>query len=141
VSREIIDTVRRLNSIPRSGFIRLIEHMFIKSLNCITIDKMKTHLYYVYILTNANNTVLYTGVTNDLERRLFEHKKKINDGFTNKYNIDKLIYFEEFQFIEQAIAREKQIKKYSRIKKSALIEKFNKDWKELYQDGKIVWQK
>jgi putative endonuclease len=92
---------------------------------------MTLHLYYVYILTNSNNTVLYTGVTNDLERRCSEHKKKLVKGFTQKYNVDKLVYFEMFDLIELAIAREKQIKGYSRIKKTALIEKLNKDWKEL----------
>jgi putative endonuclease len=67
---------------------------------------MKVHLYYVYILTNSNHTVIYTGVTNDLERRCFEHKQKKTKGFTKKYNVDKLIYFEKFEFIDLAIARE-----------------------------------
>ena len=98
---------------------------------------MKIHLYFVYILTNAYNKVLYTGVTNDLERRCHEHKQKKIKGFTKKYNVDKLIYFEEFDFIDLAIAREKQIKGYARAKKIALIDQFNKDWKELYCDGKI----
>ena len=92
---------------------------------------MKIHLYYVYILTNENNTVLYTGVTNDLERRMWEHKEKKLKGFTQKYNADKLIFFEKFDLIEDAIAREKQIKGYSRLKKVALIELENKDWIEL----------
>ena len=92
---------------------------------------MKIHLYYVYILTNENNTVLYTGVTNDLERRMWEHKEKKLKGFTQKYNADKLIFFEKFDLIEDAIAREKQIKGYSRFKKVALIELENKDWIEL----------
>ena len=77
-------------------------------------------LYYVYILTNANNNVLYTGVTNDLERRCYEHKQKIVKGFTQKYNVDKLIYFEKFDFIDLANSREKQIKGYSRLKKMNL---------------------
>jgi len=98
---------------------------------------MRIHLYYVYILTNTRHTVLYTGVTNDLERRCFEHKQKIIKGFTNKYNVDKLIYFEQFDFIDLAIAREKQIKGYSRAKKKALVEQFNKEWKELYNGGKV----
>lgn len=92
---------------------------------------MKLHLYYVYIMTNAHNNVLYTGVTSDLERRCYEHKHKIYKGFTKKYNVDKLIYFEKFEFVEDAINREKQIKGYSRSKKVALIEGFNKDWNEL----------
>ena len=98
---------------------------------------MRIHIYYVYILTNTHHTVLYTGVTSDLERRCYEHRKKKIKGFTQKYNVDKLIYFERFDFIDLAIAREKQIKGYSRTKKIALIDKFNKEWKELYHDGKI----
>ena len=98
---------------------------------------MRIHIYYVYILTNTHHTVLYTGVTNDLERRCFEHKQKKIKGFTQKYNVDKLVYFERFDFIDLAIAREKQIKGYSRKKKMALIDQFNKEWKELFCDGKI----
>jgi putative endonuclease len=99
---------------------------------------MKLHIYYVYILTNAHHNVLYTGVTNDLERRCHEHKMKKIQGFTQKYNVDKLIYFEIFENIDLAISREKQIKGYSRSKKSALIDQFNIGWKELYYNGKIV---
>jgi len=95
------------------------------------------HIYYVYILTNKNHTVVYTGVTNDLERRCYEHKHKLIKGFTQKYNVDELIYYEVFDFIDQAIAREKQIKGYSRIKKNALINNFNPDWKNLYINGII----
>jgi len=98
---------------------------------------MKIHIYYVYILTSAHHSVLYTGVTNDLERRCFEHRQKKIKGFTQKYNVDKLIYFEQYDFVDLAIAREKQIKGYSRMKKIALIDQFNKEWKELYCDGKI----
>jgi putative endonuclease len=92
---------------------------------------MKIHLYYVYILTNGYHNVLYTGVTNDLIRRCNEHKEKKIKGFTQKYNVSKLVYFEEFDFIDLAIAREKQIKGYSRLKKIALIESTNKSWIEL----------
>jgi len=92
---------------------------------------MKLHLYYVYILTTRNNTVLYTGVTNDLKRRVFEHKSGLNEGFTKKYHVHKLIYFEIFDYVELAIAREKQIKGYSREKKIKLIESVNSEWKEL----------
>ena len=98
---------------------------------------MRIHIYYVYILTNSNHTVLYTGVTNDLERRCYEHKKKIIKGFTSKYNVDKLVYFEQLEFIDMAIGREKQIKGYSRAKKETLISNFNKEWRELYNEGKI----
>ena len=92
---------------------------------------MKVHLYYVYLLTNSNHTVFYTGVTNDLVRRLSEHKEKKINGFTQKYNVNKLIYFEKFDLIDLAIAREKQIKGYSRSKKIALIELTNRAWFEL----------
>jgi putative endonuclease len=92
---------------------------------------MKIHLYYVYILTNTNNTVLYTGVTNNLIRRCLEHREGKIKGFTQKYNIHKLIYFEKFDSIELAIAREKQIKGYSRLKKISLIDSLNKDWIDL----------
>jgi putative endonuclease len=88
-------------------------------------------------LTNTYHKVLYTGVTNDLARRCYEHKQKKTKGFTQKYNVDKLIYFERFEFVDLAIKREKQIKGYSRAKKLALIDQFNKGWKELYCDGKI----
>jgi len=99
---------------------------------------MKIHCYYIYILTNKNNTVLYTGVTNDLVRRCHEHKKKLVKGFTEKYNVDKLIYYEVFDYIDMAIQREKQIKGYSRVKKDALIEKVNPNRIDLYNNGKIT---
>ena len=98
---------------------------------------MGVYLYYVYILTNAYNKVLYTGVTNDLERRLYEHKQKNIKGFTQKYNVDKLVYFEQFDFIDLAISREKQIKGYSRQKKIELINKRNKEWKELFRKEQL----
>jgi len=97
----------------------------------------KIHLYYVYILTTKNNTVLYTGVTNDLSRRVHEHKKGKIAGFTVKYNVNKLVYYEIFEDIELAIAREKQIKGYSWTKKLNLINGFNASWHELYDNGKI----
>jgi len=96
---------------------------------------MRIHVYYVYILTNTHHNVLYTGVTNDLERRCYEHKQKKIMGFTQKYNVDKLIYFERFDSIDSAIAREKQIKGFSRAKKLALINEVNSDWKELLHTG------
>jgi len=99
---------------------------------------MKLHLYYVYILTNDNNKVLYTGVTNDLERRCYEHKNKIIKGFTQKYNVNKLVYYEVFDSIELAIVREKQIKGYVRKKKQLLINQFNISWQNLYSEGGII---
>lgn len=89
----------------------------------------------VYIMTNKHHTVLYTGVTSDLNTRIYEHKtKKYTKSFTAKYNIDKLIYIESFHSIEEAIDREKQVKKYRREKKIALIERINVDWRDLYDD-------
>ena len=90
--------------------------------------------YYVYIMTNKTNRVLYTGVTNDLKRRVYEHKKKLLEGFTKKYNIVKLVYYEICDDIEGAIAREKQIKGWLRRKKVALIESLNQDWRDLSLD-------
>ena len=87
--------------------------------------------YYIYIMTNPNNTVLYTGVTNNLPRRVYEHKEKIIEGFTKKYNVTKLVYFEEFPDIYSAIKREKQIKAGSRQKKIDLINSINPEWKDL----------
>ena len=88
--------------------------------------------YYVYILTNKNNSVLYVSVTNDIVRRIWEHKSKLIEGFTKKYNVDKLVYYEKFDDPNSAIAREKQLKAGSRKKKLDLINSFNKDWKDLF---------
>ena len=98
---------------------------------------MKIHIYYTYILSNKNNTVLYVGVTNDLTRRCHEHKNKLVKGFTEKYNVDKLVYYEVFDSIEMAINREKQIKGYSRMKKDLLIDKLNPGRNEHYYNGAI----
>ena len=92
---------------------------------------MKIQLFYVYILSNIRNTVLYTGVTNDIKRRIYEHKMGMNDGFTKKYHVHKLVYFEVFEYVDLAISREKQIKGYSREKKVKLIEANNTEWNEL----------
>ena len=88
-------------------------------------------MYFVYILTYKTNKVLYTGVTNNLERRLYEHKNHLVDGFSSKYNTTKLVYYEVSESIESAIAREKQIKAYRRDKKIALINELNSEWKDL----------
>ena len=88
--------------------------------------------YYVYILTNQRNTTIYTGITGDLIRRIYEHKNKLVDGFSKRYNLDKLVYLETTESAESAIAREKQIKNYSRAKKDALINKSNPQWWDLY---------
>ena len=86
--------------------------------------------YYVYIMSNKSKT-LYIGVTNDLARRIYEHKNKMIDGFTKKYNLTMLIYFEVFNSVEDAIRREKQLKNWHRQWKINLIESINKDWKDL----------
>ena len=87
----------------------------------------------VYFMTNKSNSVLYVGVTNNLFRRVFEHKEKINKGFTKRYNVDKLVYYEVYDNIELAIAREKQIKNWKREWKNALVEKDNPQWDDLFK--------
>ena len=89
---------------------------------------------FVYILANHTNTVLYVGVTSDLIKRIYEHKNKLCDGFTSKYNINKLVYYECIEDISSAISREKQIKGGSRKKKIELIESVNRGWKDLYDE-------
>ncbi len=88
--------------------------------------------YYIYIITNWNNKVLYTGVTNNLERRMYEHIHGINDGFSKKYKLKKLVYFEETVDINAAIEREKKIKNLNRKSKEQLIESKNPNWDDLY---------
>jgi putative endonuclease len=90
--------------------------------------------YFVYIMTNDSNTVTYTGVTNDLLNRINQHKKKLKKGFTSKYNISKLVYFEAGEDIYGAITREKQIKSWPRNKKVELISATNQDWYDLYPE-------
>jgi len=88
-------------------------------------------MYYVYILTNKTDSVMYIGVTNDLIRRLYEHKAKLVDGFTKKYNVTKLVYFEDYADVRDAIAREKQLKGWAREKKNLLVQTKNPDWNDL----------
>jgi putative endonuclease len=95
---------------------------------------MEEKQYFIYILTNKKNTVLYTGVTNDLKRRVYEHKTKLVGDFTKRYNVDKLIYYEFSQDIEGAISREKQIKGGSRAKKIKLVNSMNATWRDLYDE-------
>jgi len=90
--------------------------------------------YYVYIMTNETNTVLYTGFTSDLKGRVYAHKEKLVDGFTKKYNVNKLVYYEMSENREGTVWREKQIKAGSRQKKIELIEKMNPKWLDLYDD-------
>ena len=93
-------------------------------------------MYYVYILTNQTDNVMYIGVTNDLERRLYEHKHHLIEGFTRDYRVDKLVYFEETSDVMAAIEREKQLKKWRRAKKNALVQQTNPLWRDLSLD----WQ-
>ena len=90
--------------------------------------------FYVYIMANDSNTVTYTGVTGNIKRRVYEHKEKFVEGFTKRYNIDKLVYYEIFGDVINAITREKQIKGGSRNSKTKLIERMNKDWQDLYYE-------
>lgn len=92
---------------------------------------MRDHNYFVYIVTNKNKTVLYIGVTNDLQRRIYEHEHGLFAGFTKKYNCHFLVWYEHFQNINDAIEREKKIKKWRREKKEKLITEFNTNWKFL----------
>ena len=88
----------------------------------------------MYIITNKKDGVLYIGVSNDLERRMFEHKNKLVEGFSSRYNLDKLVYFEVYQYISDAIKREKNLKKWKRDWKINLIVDENTDWKDLSDD-------
>ena len=92
--------------------------------------------YYVYLLTNWNHRVMYLGVTNDLVRRIYEHKNKLVKGFTEKYNVNKLVYFEETGDVRSALTREKEIKKWRREKKNALVISINPEWKDLAEEEK-----
>jgi putative endonuclease len=89
---------------------------------------------YIYITSNMNNTTIYIGVTSNIVRRIYQHKSGEIEGFTSKYKVDKLVYYEIFDNIEDAIAREKQLKGWSRKKKNMLIEKQNPEWKDLWNE-------
>ena len=92
--------------------------------------------YYVYILTNKNNRVMYIGVTNDLVRRLYKHKQELVDGFTKRYHVHKLVYYEQTTDVRSAIEREKQLKGWIRARKNELVETINPDWRDLSEE----WQ-
>ena len=94
---------------------------------------MNQKQYYVYIATNSRNNVLYTGITNNLDRRIYEHKNKLTKGFTSKYNINKLVYYEVYDNVADAINREKQIKAGSRQKKIDLIKGENSKFRDLLE--------
>ena len=96
----------------------------------------KQHSYYVYLLSNWNHHVLYVGITNDLARRIYEHKQKLVKGFTEKYNVSKLVYFEETSDVRSPLAREKEIKKWRREKKDALVQSVSPEWLDLMTERK-----
>ncbi len=100
----------------------------------MTVSDSMEKVYCVYILTNKRNTVLYTGVTGDLRARVHQHREKLLSGFTSRYNVSKLVYYEAGYDVSGAIIREKQIKAGSRRKKLELINQFNPRWRDLYDD-------
>lgn len=89
--------------------------------------------YYVYILSNKTNTVLYTGVTRDLKSRIYQHREKLTESFTKKFNVNRLVYHEQTENVESAIRREKQIKSWNRLRKVKIISEFNPKWEDLYE--------
>ncbi|MDH5722295.1 MAG: GIY-YIG nuclease family protein [Alphaproteobacteria bacterium] len=89
--------------------------------------------YHVYMITNYTNAVLYIGITGDLEKRIYEHKYGLYEGFSKKYNVNKLVYCEEFMDVNEAIAREKEVKKWRREKKDRLVERMNPQWLDLFE--------
>ena len=97
-----------------------------------TVHMMKE--YYVYFLTNWNNKVMYIGVTGNLRRRIYEHKNELVDGFTKRYHIHKLVYFEQTSDVNAALEREKQLKKWTRAKKNRLVETVNPEWNDISAD-------
>lgn len=90
--------------------------------------------FYVYIMAKARNSTFYVGVTTDLQKRIYEHKSEIADGFTKKYGIKRLVYFEKHDSAEEAFRREKRLKKWNRAWKMRLIEEQNPDWNDLYEE-------
>ncbi len=94
---------------------------------------MKKETFYIYIISNKKYGTIYTGVTNDISRRIWEHKTKVYKGFSKKYDLDKLVYYEVYQDIESAITREKQLKDWKREWKLKLIDDFNVEWNDLYE--------
>lgn len=95
---------------------------------------MRNYHFSVYIITNTHNTVLYIGVTNDLKTRIYQHRTKANKGFSSKYNLYKLVYFENHSDIIGAIQREKQLKKWKREWKNELINRLNPEWRDLWEE-------
>ena len=118
--------------------LELAERSSESDINSFTMMKMKRHPA-VYILTNHTNTVLYIGVTSNPIKRVWEHKQKFVEGFTSNYHLYKLIYYEILDSMENAIQREKQLKRWSRKKKESLIERLNPEWMDLYDEIASGW--
>ncbi len=98
---------------------------------------MASKSYFIYIITNFTNTPFYIGVTNNLERRIYEHRQELVDGFSKKYKLKKLVYFEEYTDIQNALEREKQLKNWHRDWKLNIIKKMNPDFRDLLEDAEI----
>jgi len=105
--------------------------MFVISAKAEILHKMESKLFYTYLITSKNNTVLYLGFTDNLKRRISQHKSKNSKGFSGKYNTKKLVWFESTQYVDNAIKREKQIKKWNREWKENLINDMNPTWEDL----------
>jgi len=123
-----------LNRFQHDSFVffqDLSSRTMIRDLTQLDHKNENMNQYFVYILTNEHNRVLYIGVTNDLERRMYEHKNKMVEGFTERYNLSKLVYFEETMDVQSALEREKQLKNWRRDWKIKLIDDFNPAWKDL----------
>ena len=140
MTRTCVVTLRSLPSVEMTMHLRchFAPSLSFRPLTVISTEGRnlmpREHRYYVYLLTNKNDKVMYVGVTNNLERRVHEHKTKMVPGFTEKYNVNKLVYFEETHDVRAAIAREKEIKKWRREKKNNLVVAVNPEWKDL-SDG------
>jgi putative endonuclease len=104
------------------------------AISCCDIGHVKEHCYFVYVVASRSHN-FYVGVTNDIERRVRQHKEPMFEGFTSKYNVNRLVWYQTFRFIQDAIAREKQIKNWRRKKKIALIESMNSTWQDLSGNG------
>ncbi len=102
------------------------------------LENVNEKQYCVYILANKTNVVIYIGVTSDLKKRVYQHKEKLTPGFAEKYDIDKLVYYEVFDDPENAIIREKHLKGSSRTRKNQLVESINPEWRDLYEE---IWEK
>jgi len=121
----VADRLRRPRACSNTGCTKQLSHWNTRTIN------MREREYSVYILTNKRNTVLYTGVTGNLEQRIGQHKEGLTQGFSSRYKANKLVYIERFDYVHDAIAREKQIKAGSRKRKVELIKSINPTWSDL----------